>query len=489
MLNVMNLISAPPDNALPGSSRSDSPSGAGEARPFSDFLEESCADTGRQPPRKTPDQANGDLPPNGPDGLPAEVPEGKDPAEINGELGWNGLALDPESGISAFTLLTDEPVEDCVIAAADATLPATPAETVSTSMPGAGTALGVLATTAPRPASQSPDSLTLPVSPAVASALPSVPLVSGASPGAFAVSIDSAPPALPAMAPAATETDAGTGAAAIFPETAAAAPAEPLAGTVSSAARTPDFAPASQTESEAAENVPVPAPPPPQNANAESPLPEAAQSSVRDETGFIPVASAESSDGFRNSSDSRSFRSPASPLAEAAAGAALSGGSASSAAPATPATGTGATGAALPSTMTLATLAAQMDRVVLQSVRADPHSIRIELEPAALGRVMVHCRETSEGLSVDIQVQNHELRALLTSLEQNLRQSLESHGFLMGRFSVSCRDGEGRPDGEPAGQRRDHDEPEDPEHRRAASAAAPEERQAAPAPMRNRWVA
>ncbi len=140
-----------------------------------------------------------------------------------------------------------------------------------------------------------------------------------------------------------------------------------------------------------------------------------------------------------------------------------------------------------------ATLAENLDRLVLHSVRSDPHSIRIELEPVSLGRVMLLCRETNAGLTVEIAVQNSQIRSLLIAQEQDLRHNLEAQGLQLGRFSVTCRDGEGRPDGERAGQQQSDSETADTKDRRAEETVAP-----GPTPgserglrigMRNRWVA
>jgi hypothetical protein len=90
-----------------------------------------------------------------------------------------------------------------------------------------------------------------------------------------------------------------------------------------------------------------------------------------------------------------------------------------------------------------AALIEQLDRLALRAVRAETNTMQVELEPAALGRVLLHCRETSAGLAVDISVQSQSIRSLLSGQEQDLRSALESQGLQLGRFSVSCRDGDG----------------------------------------------
>jgi flagellar hook-length control protein FliK len=139
-----------------------------------------------------------------------------------------------------------------------------------------------------------------------------------------------------------------------------------------------------------------------------------------------------------------------------------------------------------------AQLAATLDRVVVNALRVDSNSIRIELNPVSLGKVLLQCKETGEGLSVDISVQSDPIRALLANQEQDLRLNLESQGIQMGRFSVSCRDGEGRPDGGSSDRRRDSD-PQGGQPDFFADEATEDERPAQRIPMpgarRNRWIA
>ena len=149
--------------------------------------------------------------------------------------------------------------------------------------------------------------------------------------------------------------------------------------------------------------------------------------------------------------------------------------------------------APIPSSMNPATLAENLDRIVLNSIRADHNGIRIELEPMALGRVLLRARETSDGLSVEISVQNGEIRSLLVGQEQDLRHSLESQGFHLGRFSVSCRDGDGeRHESNHSGQERDQASA-GPEDRRPTKTQeipdGPDSKRLARSGTRNRWVA
>ncbi len=174
------------------------------------------------------------------------------------------------------------------------------------------------------------------------------------------------------------------------------------------------------------------------------------------------VPGADSSDGFGEKSGSRSFQSHQEAMAQSAIPSQPAGSTSETLSTEMPAPlppPSSAT-APLPPFMQPAVLAQNLDRLVLHSVRSDSHSIRIELEPVSLGRVTLQCRETSEGLSVEIQVQSNQIRSLLSAQEQDLRDSLESQGMQMGKFSVTCRDGEGRSDGDRPGQHRNPDSPD-----------------------------
>lgn len=241
----------------------------------------------------------------------------------------------------------------------------------------------------------------------------------------------------------------------------------------------------------------VMAPPPPARSDVPdetAPLPSPPSGSESPETSGVLPPGAEASGEHSGEEESRSFQSGTRRMANLATLAqpisepALATSAPAPAAPASPAPAAGT----LSTFMTPATLLEQLDRVVLQSVRADPRSIRIDLEPASLGHVTLHCRETSAGLAVEITVQNPEVRTLLAAQEQELRLGLESQGLQLGRFSVSCRDGDGRPDADQAGQQRDSGD-SGAAPRRSASDAAPVEAPAASRAagygIRNRWVA
>ena len=238
-------------------------------------------------------------------------------------------------------------------------------------------------------------------------------------------------------------------------------------------------------------------------AAASSPLPASPQAqdplstteAASPDDGTPPLPAADSSEGAGTEAESRSFQSPADRQTGAIAnGLAPAEAVEASASPApSPVAAPPATGGPLPQYMRPAALADNLDRIVLHSVRSDPHSIRIELEPASLGRVLVHCRETSAGLNVEIAVQSGQIRSLLVAQEQELRLNLESQGVHMGRFSVTCRDDEGRPDGDRAGQRHQDREATEAEERHIGSepapGAAPDGGRGMRIGSRNRWVA
>ncbi len=239
---------------------------------------------------------------------------------------------------------------------------------------------------------------------------------------------------------------------------------------------------------------PLAATPPTRSEASGEPAPAPAPSiaAASSELGVIPLPGTEASDSQTADDPSHSFQSGASRLAGIAglgqppAEPALTSSPSAAPAAATPAP------ASLSAFMTPAALLEQLDRVVLRSVRADPHSIRVDLEPASLGRVTLHCRETSAGLSVDITVQNPAVRSMLAAQEQDLRLSLESQGLQLGRFSVSYRDGDGRSDADQAGQHREQGDSGE-SQRRMVSGPAPLAAPASPRPtgpgVRNRWVA
>jgi len=105
-----------------------------------------------------------------------------------------------------------------------------------------------------------------------------------------------------------------------------------------------------------------------------------------------------------------------------------------------------AAGTNLPAqTMDIGSFVEHFDRLALRTMRSDDQRVRIELEPAALGKLVLQCKETDRGLEIEIAVQGDAVRTLLMAREPELRASLESQGVQVGQFSVSCQDREGRP--------------------------------------------
>jgi flagellar hook-length control protein FliK len=96
-------------------------------------------------------------------------------------------------------------------------------------------------------------------------------------------------------------------------------------------------------------------------------------------------------------------------------------------------------------TMDIKRFIEQFDHLTLRTMRSDDQRLRIELEPAALGKLVLQCKETSGGLSIELSVQGEAVRALLVGQEVDLRASLASQGVQVGQFSVSCQDRDGRP--------------------------------------------
>lgn len=205
----------------------------------------------------------------------------------------------------------------------------------------------------------------------------------------------------------------------------------------------------------------------------------------------VALPASESSAEFGNETGSRSFQSQedrlASSIATVQASVELSETSSTASSVASP-----APAESVPQFMQPSALVENLGRIVLHSVHSDPHSIRIELEPASLGRVMLQCRESSAGLTVEITVQSGQIRALLAAQEQDLRLHLESQGLQMERFSVACRDGEGRSDGNPSGHQAEPGS-EETENHRGAKESLPDEKPAdgrwTRTGSKNRWVA
>ncbi len=96
-------------------------------------------------------------------------------------------------------------------------------------------------------------------------------------------------------------------------------------------------------------------------------------------------------------------------------------------------------------TMDIKRFIEQFDHLTLRTMRSDDQRLRIELEPAALGKLVLQCKETPGGLSIELSVQGEAVHALLVGQEADLRASLASQGVQVGQFSVSCQDRDGRP--------------------------------------------
>lgn len=99
--------------------------------------------------------------------------------------------------------------------------------------------------------------------------------------------------------------------------------------------------------------------------------------------------------------------------------------------------------------LTPSELIERFDRLVMRAIGSDDRSIRVELQPAELGRMVVSCRESAEGLRVEISVQDQDIRTLMIGQEQSLRHSLEGQGMQLGQFSVTCQDRQDKPSGNP----------------------------------------
>jgi flagellar hook-length control protein FliK len=82
----------------------------------------------------------------------------------------------------------------------------------------------------------------------------------------------------------------------------------------------------------------------------------------------------------------------------------------------------------------------QFDLLVLSALKADQHQIRIQMEPASLGRLTLECRESQNGLELVINTESPAIRDILSQQEQPLRLTLEAQGLQLGQFSVSCED-------------------------------------------------
>lgn len=94
--------------------------------------------------------------------------------------------------------------------------------------------------------------------------------------------------------------------------------------------------------------------------------------------------------------------------------------------------------------MDLSRFVEQFDRLALRTMRSNDQQIRIELEPAALGKLFLQCKEADGALQITIGVQGDTVRSLLMGQEADLRASLADQGVQVGQFSVSCQDREQR---------------------------------------------
>ncbi len=514
MSNPVSAISILPTSDPNGSRLSESRTSCGDERPFSQWLAESFRERPRSDTLGGEAESHAQPPPENPDAAPDEP------------------TPDPLAASGCAALMTNLPTDEVPPEAKPADLVTLDAESAA---PGESSAASLLA---------------LPI-PSGAAAPASAPLPNGAATGTASDALPSVQPSVPANGPAAENPAAAPGTPSPLPPpspelasaaeplpTIAAAPAQaPVATEAPAPTEAPDpvvLSPSAVAQDAATpESTDVPAPsmsPTPEATDpaisdvADDALLELAQAQVPpavapppaassttsaqdadpmdpapapDAEGaeFDPIQEAASSGESPDEFGSESFQSQAERLVDAAAHAPSPLAPASSATPSAspaPSVPTGSPGASFSQCMQPATLAANLDQLVLRSIRADSNSIRIELEPATLGRVLVQCRETGEGLSVEITVQNGQIRSLLAGQEQDLRANLESQGLQMGRYSVNCRDGDGRTDGDRAGQRRDRDSADPDDRRGAASPAASPAADAGPrtrAGMRNRWVA
>ena len=475
----------------------------GDDRPFARWLEESCRDRSRQSPRENgkaksnPQDSSSSSPaPSSELSAAPETTETADPLE----------ELVPDEPASVSSLLVDPGQEDePATKSADAELSEDSllgTEEPSTRIPPPLLGRERLPAEPPssatiqKPVETEPDKPAATVqSPVEAQTPPPVP---APAPGvAQAESTTPPPDSIPSIPLPAQATSTSS-------ETSAPAPQQDMdVATLSSPVpplpETSDGMPPPDWIAEAAEETiepPAQSMPPPPSASSNPSLPASETSTAvpeTDETAVTQVPGADSPEGFGEKSGSRSFQSHEEAIAQSAiqsqpAGATSETLSTEMPAPLAP---PASTAAPLPPFMQPAVLAQNLDRLVLHSVRSDSHSVRIELEPVSLGRVTLQCRETSEGLSVEIQVQSNQIRSLLSAQEQDLRNSLESQGMQMGKFSVTCRDGEGRSDGDRPGQRRDPDSPDGEARQIEAKPAAgtPGTERGTRMGARNRWVA
>ena len=485
MINPLNVLPIEPRERPPEPGLAEDRSAQTDERPFSSWLEESFNDNHR-PPAKNP--AN-----------PGDTPSEPTPPQAQAET-ENDLAdlIDAPDGEILFF----------------ATLPATaPEATLAANAENEGSANllqqatpGTTGTLAPPAKPQTPPSgnaggePSIPLAPPTTGSAPVAETAEAPAPenalGQDTVSLSSPTPAnlsAPELAAPASPPPAVQAESLPAQEPLAAASGEP---DVLEMAMADPFSPTSE-QSIAATEISAEALPPPTPANrpAETEWAPPPPPKTSAETSELAIQPSKESGSAGNESGSQSFQSHSGTFSPPPAeGVFQTGptGSTTTAVSVPPAPPPAASDSPLPQSMDLATLSQNLDRIVLNSIRADGNGIRVELEPVSLGRMLVHCRETSEGLSVEISVQNSQIRSWITAQEQDLRANLESQGMQMGRFSVSCRDGEGRSDADHSGQQREQGSTS-PDDRRAPKASAsvetPDAGRRARVGAKNRWVA
>ena len=493
----------------------------GDERPFSQWLEESCRDRSRQSPKEN-SQAKTNKPnksvtdgaevvPADPEQVVSETADLEEAALIEIAPVTPLLSsAEPEEGVELEMPAGEIPEEALLETEESITRALNPMLTTPTpSSPGSQSANSGPSTDIQKPtetATATPTGTATPVGTDKPTVEPkSTPAIPAPAPEIVQVQ-DQAQPAVPSSPSPLPTTATPTPSEAPAPTPQQDVDVATLSETIPPPAKTPESTPPTDwtaevadegmesSPQEMAEPVAMAAPPPP-SSNTASPTSEPVAASTESmEATVAQVPGADSSEGFSEERGSSSFQSQSDTMAQASVlQSQPTAGTSETLAPATPASTSSSASmeGPLPSFMQPATLAQNLDRLVLRSVRSDSHSIRVELEPVSLGRVTLQCRETSDGLSVEIQVQSNQIRSLLSAQEQDLRNNLESQGMQMGKFSVTCRDGEGRSDGDRPHQQKDPDSP-DMEGRRVetkpTSGTSGAER-GARVGIRNRWVA
>ncbi len=519
MSNLISVFPIPSGEATRLSPPSEPNTLKGDERSFSEWLEESCRDSSRQSNKENAPSPSNPQSPSSTDGTTVATTDAEQVVPNAPDIEETApVECLPSFPVLVFTDQTEEPeLESPTGDSLEVALLETEETNTRILNP-------LLTISTPPPANsesqpQAPDSSTViqkPVETAVATP------ETIEKPSMETKSPPSVPPSAPQLAPSEDkappmEQPVPPPSPSLSPSSATSSPPEApsttpqpdvdvatLSGVAPSPTQAPENTPLPDWTSEVADEmmespaqemaapVAVAAPPPPSSTT--TPLTsEAAVVTENAESHAVQVPEADSSEGFANEKESRSFQSYEETRIHSAVQPPPSAETSETLATAAPLSSSPrpAEGGPLPSFMQPATLAQNLDRIVLHSIRSDSNSIRIELEPVSLGRVTLQCRETSEGLSVEIHVQNNQIRSLLSDQEQDLRNSLESQGMQMGKFSVTCRDGEGRSDGDRPPQQKDTDSP-DLEGRQVetkpTSGTSGAER-GARLGIRNRWVA